>query len=506
MSELEKWVGAALVGTGQQSPKVPDDGSALAAVVQQLNWAQPEQALLGAVGAIALHQQIGQRSHSTKFSPLPICEPDTAPVCSAQTAGVLSTILNEQPDLLAELLTLIVDAGQRVPPQWLSKLLIIGRQRTDLHASVSKAIGNRGRWLAAQNLFWQYAQSIDGAASERQAKEIWKSGIVSDRTSFLQQWRAIDSAAAREALMAVWETEPVRHRTGLIGALAVELSMADEPFLEEALSDRGKGVRAQAVNLLTRLPDSRLCQRMIQRVQTFVQLQETGQRLKLEIMLPMLEHDPLAWKRDGIEPEGGKAWCLEQVVSSVPLKHWQNDPVDMVRAAVRSEHEETLLRSWSAATKRENNVDWANALIDECTSDETAILNLFKVLSAERKEAFLKAQQPDSSDGAASVYWLHLAAQSGQGLSLELSRVILEKTLFFLKKAQVYDTLFSMSENLAMVLHPQIAPEAVKAIEDSSKINQGYIWQSFIKPFSRILTLRQAMHQSFTDSTFTNSS
>ena len=63
-------------------------------------------------------------------------------------------------------------------------------------------------------------------------------------------------------LKARWPEEPDANRHALLNALKTGLSLADEPFIEQALDARQMIVRKRAHELLSMIPGSRLGKRM----------------------------------------------------------------------------------------------------------------------------------------------------------------------------------------------------------------------------------------------------
>ena len=128
----------------------------------------------------------------------------------------------------------------------------------------------------------------------------------------------------RAAVAASWEHATAKERVRLLEAMMAGLSIADEPFLEEALDDRAKTVRALAARLLTQLPDSRLAQRMGRRLTPLIRVTKRLLRDPLLAVDPPTSIDDAA-ARDGLDKDGGNgqpvAW-LRAIIAGAPLSTW----------------------------------------------------------------------------------------------------------------------------------------------------------------------------------------
>ena len=507
MEQWQSWIGTALIGTGRQTPTLPQADDPLTTVLGQLNWSQPEQALLGAAATIAVHQRVGQKPLTETLPLVEPCPLDDLPICSALTTRHLQVALAAHPKVMTELLTLMATAGQRIPAPWLPKLLDFGLQNPHLRPQIAAVLGRRGQWLATQNPAWRYGQvraltifAPDSSASQA----IWEQGSRSERALFLQRWREVNPNAAREALESVWSSERAKDREALLEALATHLSLTDEPFLEKALDDRGQFVRELAVELLSRLPESGLSQRMAQRVQSFVQIRRTDTDFMIEVVLPQAcEAD---WERDGINSKppkghGKRAWWLQQMLASVPLSIWQADPSAIAQAIKGHEWEDLLLKGWSQATQHQNQADWAYALINQFGLqhfDEVQCTELLTLLSSEHREYLLRQHLPPQHEDRTLTHWLYQVAQSPQPWSLEFSRLVLKQLLGIIRshKNNSYSLLYPV-RNMALTLHPQIAPEVADAIAHFPQGKPFNYWQSPLNEFLDRLSFRLEIHQAF---------
>ncbi|MFE4107982.1 DUF5691 domain-containing protein [Almyronema epifaneia] len=507
MNPWQTLVATALVGTGKQAPVLPEAAAALKATLEQLDWSQPEQALLSAAGAIALHQQVGQQPQKPNWPTVEPCALDDLPNIERATAKQLETALSSYPAVLPELLSLIAKAGQRVPAQQLPQLLHLGQQKVELRPQIIAVIGKRGQWLATHQVDWGYAclgeadRFLPDAAA---AQSIWQSGQRSERLWLLQRWRQSDPAAARAALEAVWSTELAKEREVFVGGLAINLTMADEPFLEAALSDRAKGVRQAAINLLVSLPASRLCQRMATRIQPLVQLQTQGQTLEVEVNLP----DSYApdWERDGIQATAGSAqgdrsaW-LEQILAATPLDRW-GEATKAIQAVKGHLWQKPLMFAWGLAAHRQQRIDWAVAwlgALDLQQPDEHLAERLLALLPPPQKEQQLRDLWPSGSSQEVLIRWLSLAAQSSQPWNLAFSRWIFAQLVLLLEDQprNVY-LLVQQIQNLRLTLHPDLAPEATTAVDRlSHQTSLPPYLESYLLELLAYLRFRQQIYQVF---------
>ena len=514
----------ALLGTDRRLPAAPLGNDEVATVLQGLNWEEPASALLGAVSAITQYQAVGNpvnqqntlESESTTATLAAInpCEPDTIPCCHARIARHLGIVIADYTEVAEELLELIAAAGQRVPPKWLPKLLRFGEKRSFLQPLIVPVLGNRGRWLAAQNPNWQYgcAISSDDATeneTETTAKLLqqWEAGTKRDRIFAFKQLRQIDPSMAREILAETWKGETWRDREAFITAMTPQLSLEDEPFLENTLTDRANSVRTYAADLLATLNNSQLCQRMSEQIQQFIQIKGTN----IEVTLPKTYEQN--WKQDGIvkksnNGEGEKAGWLRQMLSKVPLSTWDTAPEAIAKAAAKHEWREALTNGWALAIHRQraqpNATEWALAWLRQFGAydlDETILQDLLLLLPIQKREIYLRSQLPKDTNDQNLSHWLKLVAQKQQRWNFDFSQLILSQLIKLLKRKPKYGDLFSPPITIALSLHPGIAKEASIKIETLLQTQYPTkAWQKFLDRFLEILTLRWEIYQAFANS------
>lgn len=360
MSLWQDVVTAALVGTERQSLALTPPDNQLGELLRQLDSTDPEGTLLGAAGAIALYQRAG-RLPLTDNQPLPKeCQPDDTPCCSSRAGQHLALMLKGEHAELPEWLAAAAKSGKRVPERYLPDLLELGRVQSQLQEVILPVLGKRGHWLAAQNPDWNYVVG--------DAEATWQTGSRAARRLLLQNLRAENPERAREQLAATWQQEATEE-TAFLKTFLIGLSIADEPFLEAALDERRKEVRQVAADLLARLPESRLCQRMISRVRPLLTLKREGEKLHLEVTLP--ESCDKGMSRDGIESKTGigigeKAGWLLQMLGTVPPSFWCDmgtTPAQLLQVADGNEWKEILIEGIAIAALRHQDTDWAEAIL-----------------------------------------------------------------------------------------------------------------------------------------------
>ncbi|HET7036317.1 MAG TPA: DUF5691 domain-containing protein, partial [Thermomicrobiaceae bacterium] len=253
----------ALAGVAQAAAEgepAPATGTPLDGLLARFPGAEPERWLLLAAGALAVYRQAGRCGLSDVSAPEPAPQGEP-PACPAGAADLLAAMLTGQhAGLLPEALALLRRAGRRLPPELLPAALGFGARQGNLRPALSPVIGARGRWLARFNPDWRWAE--DDGALPPDAAAIWEEGTSERRLALLRRMRAENTEQGREWLVASWQSEKADFRAKAVAALAQGLSLADEPFLDAALDDRGQGVRAEAAALLARLPGSALVDRM----------------------------------------------------------------------------------------------------------------------------------------------------------------------------------------------------------------------------------------------------
>ena len=364
-------------------------------------------ALLATAATETVRRRAGLRPATAAERPAP-AQPDSRPalpdaarrrlallLADRKGAGTGGSQRNAAPnlgELLPQWLAAANARGYGAPPALLPALLDAARARTDLRAEALTLAGPRALWLAGLNPDWRYALRT-GAMAPRLDPGVWEEGLFAERVAHLGRLRASDPEAALALLRTTWATERAEDRLMFVDSLREGLSPADEPFLEQALSDRSRNVRATAAELLSALPGSALGARMAGRARSCVSMAGAGERIVVEAPY---ECDA-AMERDGIVPvppagRGERAWWFGQLVDATPLAAWRErfggrTAEQILALPVADEWQSDLHAAWCRAAVRQRDADWARALLGQAPVGDPA--KLLSVLPPQERAAWV---------------------------------------------------------------------------------------------------------------------
>ncbi|MGY6025599.1 DUF5691 domain-containing protein [Streptomyces spinosirectus] len=383
----EELVTTALLGTERRTP--PGGAPGREAPV----------ALLDAAAVETVRRRAGLRPARAAGRPEPAAE-DPRPALPAAAARRLALLLTDRagtgggrrgtaPDLmelLPQWLAAVNARGFAPPPQALPALLDAARGRTDLRPAALAFAGPRAVWLARLNPDWRFAlraapgggTALPDPEDAEQTQRLWEEGLFAERVALLSALRAREPAAARELLSTTWATERAEDRLMFLDSLRTGLGPRDEPFLEQALSDRSRNVRATAAELLSALPGSALAARMAVRAAACVAVDRTQDSPVITVEAPH-ECDS-SMERDGVvtKPPAGRgerSWWFGQLVEATPLTTWSarlggRSPREIVALPVMDDWQGELHAAWCRAAVRQRDPEWARALLGAPSAPE----------------------------------------------------------------------------------------------------------------------------------------
>ncbi|MDQ0599516.1 hypothetical protein QF037_003861 [Streptomyces canus] len=377
----EELVTTALLGTDRRTPPGAVPGRAAPV------------ALLDAAATQTVRRRAGLRPAPAAARPDPAPE-DARPALPAAAARRLSMLLADRPgtggggrrgtapdlmELLPQWLATANARGFAAPPEVLPALLDAARGRTDLRPAALAFAGPRAVWLARLNPDWRFAlraapggdPALPHPRDTDRVRQLWQEGLFAERVALLAAIRAREPAAARELLATTWATERAEDRLMFLDSLRTGLGADDEPFLEQALADRSRNVRATAAELLSALPGSALAARMAFRATACVALDRTRETPTITVEAPF-ECDA-SMERDGVvlkapAGRGERSWWFGQLVEAAPLGTWAarlggRSPQEIVALPVTDDWRAELHAAWCRAAVRQRDAAWARALL-----------------------------------------------------------------------------------------------------------------------------------------------
>lgn len=320
-----------------------DLGQTIAELSQQEDHGQsysPERVLINQLTTLSIARKAGSQAHVFE-SPIAICPPETKSKASERSLALLLQILALETKgselrpskMVADWLIYCAEAKQRVPEEFVPRLLSLGKNISDLHPLIEKCSGEHFAWLISLNQEWRTAYKIqekDHADDSDRIQASIKTFETADQKERYEALLTLRQLAPHEALTllsSAFEKESFDSKILFLKTLNTSLSLSDEPFLEEvALADRRKEVRAQAAAQLCLIANSRFQQRMKARANQY--LTYDSSKKQFAITLPDKVDESMS--RDGIVENlsldsrlGQKATWLCQIISLVPTSHWQ---------------------------------------------------------------------------------------------------------------------------------------------------------------------------------------
>ncbi|MER5767910.1 DUF5691 domain-containing protein [Streptomyces sp. NPDC001985] len=427
-------------------------------------------------------------------------------------------------ELLPQWLATANERGYRAPAPLLPALLDAARARTDLRPQALALAGARGLWLARFNPEWKFAlrgasgagvplpEVTDTAAVER----LWAEGLFAERVALLTAVREQDPARARALLSGTWPGERAEDRLMFLDSLRTGLSGADEPFLDQALTDRSRNVRATAAELLSALPHSALAGRMAARAVSCVGLDRSGGGAAIAVEAPSACDAEM--QRDGVVPapptgRGRRSWWLGQLVEAAPLATWTErlggrGAREIVALPVADGWREELHAAWCRAAVRQRDAEWARALLGAPGSSPETGPGPSSL--AERAKLLATVEPGERADWVAGFIAAHGLSEAFQLLGVcavpwsePLGRSVVD-ALDIARDAGSYPWSFSGVMGLAeRCLAPGEADRLVllTALPDeteSSSPGAGGYWSEAFQRLVSTLRLREALHRELT--------
>ena len=304
---------------------------------------------------------------------------------------ILEQILLSRPQehLLATVLGMVAECGWRLPVPLLMRVLNETAYRHEDRDAVLAVVDERAAAVLRDHPVWgkrvEPLVSLPGGDSGDDS--VWRLGTTTQRLVYFRRLRAQDPIAARALLVAGWDREKAEARRGIVEALATNLSEADLPLLEMALTDRSGGVRQAAAQVLLLLPGSGLVQRAEALAASHMSVTKRFLRTARVVCRPIEVTDEVLRDEYGERGTGDPSRVdvgppsarraaagyppalLEEVVGRVPIDRWPAliglSAGQLLEAEVTFEGKPLDLSSALFSADRRG----SGALIEACTAD-----------------------------------------------------------------------------------------------------------------------------------------
>jgi hypothetical protein len=499
-------IALATLGTAHSPTELPPPPAALGELLGQVEG-PPEAQILLLAGALSLQEKAGRRP-AEAVEPLPAASaPDDRPrVPDAAARYLLQMLGGEHKEVLAEWLTAANARGLRQPEELLPYLLDLGLKQTELRPLLFPLLGPRAIWLAEQAGMgpWAYFRLDD-------VEMVWQEAEPPVRAGLLAHLRWRDPARGRELLASTWRSEGARQREKFLQELAQGLGADDEPFLEEALDDRARGVRLAAAELLARLPGSAFNQRMAERATSLLSLQRGWRGTRLSINEEAARADA-TWDRDGLPVELPRdttltkaGWMVAQVLPYAPpvgwLRLWQLKPHELLALARRAPDQLRFLNGLGWASYRALDDDVALLLIREALPelDDELLRRLLPQLPAARLDAALLPwlQRREAFTPKQPAFAALLA--HSQPWSRELAAGVIAAVSSTLHPANINPSpdMYVLLKHMALHVPPEDGNALLDGLQAQNRSELQKGWQKAVDEMRLVLDYRRQMLRAF---------
>ena len=364
---------------GNVTQIVADNDKLASLLTTALQTENNERGFLRCIALVNAYRKAGEKKcELPKVETLNIANDETLAECSDAASLRLRSFLMDNRELLTQQWCHYAEiTQQRVSYSLLPLLLQAGRNSRQLRPVIVKVIGERGLWLAQFNSDWSYATR----SSQQANTDDWQLLPDQERCLYLSELRQKTPDIAREQLSGFWKQQSAKQRLELLQSFVINLNKADIEFLESLVNtDRSKGVRKLAAELLMRLSDSAITQKMRQQASAFIiKSPKKGLlgKVKIELKLQFPEAYLEDWESLGIEREppsygkkiGQKAGWLEQLLVWIPPNDWCQQfglsATQLIDLAKHSDWTELLMTVWHQASVIHQDHEFAEALFKQ---------------------------------------------------------------------------------------------------------------------------------------------
>jgi hypothetical protein len=511
MSDWQKLVETAIVGTAQKEPR------------RDFAWAEKfasgdkETDLLRFASVQSLRQKAGKVLQNNTEALPPVAAAETLQPLTKRQQEIFRQLVHDsdKQELCHELFRLMKERRKFIPHDMLD---LIGAS-LNIHASLGQKheiiklilplLGNRARWHARHYTGREIVFLADDP------EKFWAEGKAGERLLALDLVRETDPARARAMLESTWAGESAKDRQQFLEILELNLSDADEPFLNGVLkNDKSREARQTALSLLASLPQSALVKEATERAEQILRWKQGGilSRAALNVDFPA-DFDALE-KNDVLENVvlhinekklGRKAAKLAKLLSLAPPSSWQKafTPYisEILKAARKSEWANALLMGFGTAAERFSDTAWLLELLNTTIKGEASVFCLYPnhLPYGVNQQAFAPLSLAYLQSGPAQfINWVN---SQPAGWDAGLERQMIEKLELWLgmaikgqSRVSLWE-LYNFAHNLALKIGPENLPVLGESIERAYRA-EGRLPER-LQRTQELLRLRQEMREAF---------
>ncbi len=375
MKAWEHVINTAMLGTDKPMPGNSDMPEAIAEIALMIDAAETldkEAKFLQKAAVIYNYRQCGFKPLQKPDLPVNIAGPETMPYCSEAAARVLNDILEEDNVPLLELwMTRCSEQGQLFLPDVLPAVLDKAGRDASLRLLVIACSGNRGAWLSRLNPVWAFFTQLTN-------EEIWQTGKPEERVKLLRKIREDDPNRGRQMLEQTWEQETAAAKVELLKAFRTNAAVADLPWLENILAEKGQKVKEEVMNILKLIPGSFIIKQYEQLLKQSVVLKKEkailGMMTKVSIQHKLPDVVDESIFKSGIEKLAGpkstftdEQFILYQLIAAVPPSFWEKqfDATPQQVVGHFEKYAETMVGALGTAVSRFGASEWVPFFLDQ---------------------------------------------------------------------------------------------------------------------------------------------
>lgn len=186
------------------------------------------------------------------------CPVETLPHINEDLRTQIKTCLSSKDDELFQYFVHVVrKRKQVVTSDVIPQILNMALFNKNIAQGLVEVCGETGKWLCQLNPEWK------SLLIEQEEENIWETSSIASRKKYLADIRSSNPAKAIELLKGTIEKESAANRAILAEVLQNNLSLEDEPFLEQLRLDKSQKVKDIATMLLQKLQGSAINMRYL---------------------------------------------------------------------------------------------------------------------------------------------------------------------------------------------------------------------------------------------------